>query len=82
MLEAQSSETRNAARGSFVIRFNVGDLAGATKYLESQGVDLVTHDFDWVRLLYLLTQTETDANLRRLPCGSEALSQGVASIRT
>ena len=47
MLEAESSETRKAARGSFVIRFNVGDLAGATKYLESQGVDLVTHHFDW-----------------------------------
>jgi lactoylglutathione lyase len=47
MLEAESSETRKEARGSFVIRFNVGDLAGATKYLESQGVDLVTHHFDW-----------------------------------
>ena len=38
MLEAESSETRKAARGSFVIRFNVGDLAGATKYVKSQGV--------------------------------------------
>jgi lactoylglutathione lyase len=47
MLEAESSETRKAARGSFVIRFNVGDLAGATKCLESEGVDIVTHHFDW-----------------------------------
>jgi hypothetical protein len=23
------------------------ELAGATKYLKSQGVDLVTHHFDW-----------------------------------
>ncbi|MGA7129871.1 MAG: hypothetical protein WBZ19_26385, partial [Chthoniobacterales bacterium] len=28
------------------------------------------------RLLYLPTQTETDANLRRLQCGSQALSRG------
>jgi predicted enzyme related to lactoylglutathione lyase len=47
MLEAESSETRKEARGSFVIRFNVGDLEGATNYLEQQGVDLVTHHFDW-----------------------------------
>jgi hypothetical protein len=47
MLEAESSETRKAATGSFVIRFNVGDLAGATKCLESQDVDVVTHHFDW-----------------------------------
>jgi lactoylglutathione lyase len=47
MLEAESSETRKAARRPFVIRFNVGDLVRATKYLEHQGVDLVTHHFDW-----------------------------------
>ena len=47
MLEAESSETRRAAPGSFVIRFNVGDLQGATNYLVQQGVDLVTHHFDW-----------------------------------
>ena len=47
MLEAESSEARKAARGSFVIRFNDRDLVGATEYLEQQGVDLVTHHFDW-----------------------------------
>jgi len=47
MPEAESSEARKAARGSFVIRFNVRDLVGATEYLEQQGVDLVTHHFDW-----------------------------------
>jgi lactoylglutathione lyase len=47
MLEAESSKTRKAAPGSFVIRLNVRDLVGATEYLEHQGVDLVTHHFDW-----------------------------------
>jgi lactoylglutathione lyase len=47
MLEAESSRTREAAQGSFVIRFNIRDLVGATEYLEQQGVDLVTHHFDW-----------------------------------
>jgi len=47
MLEAESSETRNAARRPFVIRLNVRDFVRATKYVEHQGVDLVTHHFDW-----------------------------------
>ena len=47
MLESESGETRKAPRGSFVIRFNIGDLASATRYLELQGVDLVTHHFEW-----------------------------------
>ncbi|MBV9873979.1 MAG: VOC family protein [Verrucomicrobia bacterium] len=46
MLETGSSETRNAAR-PFVIRLNVRDLMRATKYVEDQGVDVVTHHFDW-----------------------------------
>ncbi len=47
MLEAESNETRKAKPGSFVVRFNVRDLVGASKYLEHQGIDLVTHHFDW-----------------------------------
>jgi lactoylglutathione lyase len=59
MLEVESSETRRAARGSFVIRFNVGDLQGATNYLERQGVDLITHHFDWGALAVF---TDPDGN--------------------
>jgi len=47
MLEGADNDSRKATRGSFVIRFNVGDLVDATKYLERQGVDVVTHHFDW-----------------------------------
>jgi lactoylglutathione lyase len=47
MLEVESSETRRAARGSFVIRFNVRDLVGASNHLKLQGIDVVIYDFDW-----------------------------------
>jgi lactoylglutathione lyase len=47
MLEAESNETRKAKPGSFVVRLNVRTLVGASKYLEHQGIDLVTHHFDW-----------------------------------
>jgi lactoylglutathione lyase len=47
MLEAESSEIRKAARGSFVLRFNLRDLVGASNHLKQQGIDVVVHDFDW-----------------------------------
>ena len=47
MLEGEVSDSRKAALGSIVIRFDVGDLVGATECLERQGVDVVTHHFDW-----------------------------------
>jgi lactoylglutathione lyase len=47
MLEGDDSASHEEARESSVIRFNVGDLAGATNCLEQRGVDFVTRDFDW-----------------------------------
>jgi len=47
MLEGEDGDSRKGAPGSFVIGFNVGDLLGATEYLRRQGVDVVTHHFDW-----------------------------------
>jgi lactoylglutathione lyase len=47
MLEGEDNDSRKGERGSFVIRFNVGDLVGATEYLRQREIDLVTHDFDW-----------------------------------
>jgi len=47
MLEGEDSGSVKAARGSFVIRFNVKDLIGAANRLEQQGVDFVIHNFDW-----------------------------------
>jgi len=47
MLEGKGSDSRETARGSFVIRFNVKDLIGAASYLEQRGVEIVIHDFDW-----------------------------------
>jgi lactoylglutathione lyase len=47
MLEGEDSHSRNATRGSFVIRFNVGDLVNGTNYLKQQNVEFVTHHFDW-----------------------------------
>jgi len=47
MLEGEDNDSRNGARGSFVIRFSVEDLVGATEYLRRRGVDVVTRDFDW-----------------------------------
>jgi lactoylglutathione lyase len=76
MLEAETCETRNAARRPFVIRLNVRDLVGATKYLEHQGVESSPIALTGVRLLYLPTRTETDANSRRLQRGSDALVPG------
>ena len=47
MLEGEDGDSRKAARGSFVIRFNVKDLIGAASYLEQRGVEVVIHHFDW-----------------------------------
>jgi lactoylglutathione lyase len=47
MLEGEDSHSHNATRGSFVIRFNVGDLVSAANYLKQQGVEFVTREFDW-----------------------------------
>ena len=47
IFEREDSVSDKTARGSFVIRFNVRDLVGATNYLGQRGVDFVTRDFDW-----------------------------------
>jgi len=47
MLEGEDSDSRKGAPASFVIRFNVENLVGATEYLKQRGVDSVIHDFDW-----------------------------------
>ena len=47
MLKGENRDSSKAAGGSFVIRFNVRDLAGATNHLQQQGVDYAIYEFDW-----------------------------------
>jgi lactoylglutathione lyase len=47
MLEVEGSDSRKAARGLLVIRFNVEDLIGAANHLKQRGVGVVIHHFDW-----------------------------------
>jgi lactoylglutathione lyase len=47
MLEGEDSDSRKAARGLPVIRFNVEDLIGAANHLKQRGVNFAIHHFAW-----------------------------------